>query len=619
MQSTRAFRCPFRRILLLMLLLSAFRPLYAQGTGYVEKHYSKSEHMIRMRDGVRLFTEVYVPRDDSRQYPILLKRTPYGLGTYGASRYKATLGPSEAFGREGYIFAYQDIRGKFRSEGSFEHHRPYTPDKAGPGDIDEASDAWDTIEWLLNNLCGHNGRVGMWGISYPGWLAVMAAIEPHAALKAVSPQGSPGDQWIGDDYYHNGAFRLMYAFDWTWQCAQVREQPTEREVGPFDYGTDDGYRFFLDLGPISNVNERYFHGRIPMWNELIEHWSYDGYWQAKNVLKDLNGIRIPVLNVVGWFDAEDFYGPLGIYAAIERTTPSNRNYLVAGPWDHGGWAYSSGERLGSIRFGSDTADTYRRQVELPFFNFFLKNEGNPDLPEAFVFETGANAWRSYDSWPPREAQTRRLYLQPEGGLSFRRPSAGQSRESFDSFLSDPADPVPYTTEKRTTQGHLWMVEDQRFAAARPDVLVYHSEALDREVRIAGPVIADLYVSTTGSDADWVVKLIDVCPDGFQMLLAADVLRGKFRDSPSRPRPIVPGRVTRIRFSLLDKHHTFLEGHRIMVQIHSSWFPLIDRNPQTFLPIPEAVAEDFHSATHRVYHNPLHPSSLIVPLLEHGPQ
>jgi len=602
----------------LLLLLTA-GSLSAQGDDFVKRHYSKAEYMIPMRDGVRLFTEVYTPRDTSRSYPILLKRTPYGLSTYGVDKYKSYLGPSDVFTKEGFIFVYQDIRGKFRSEGRFEHHRRYIVEKQGNQDTDEASDTYDTIEWLLKNLAGHNGRVGQWGISYSGWLTVMGMIEPHPALKASSPQASAADQYIGDDYYHNGAFRLMYAFDWTWQCAQVREEPTEKEPGPYPYGTNDGYRFFLDLGPIANVNKKCFHGAIPMWNELIEHWTYDEYWQSKNVLQDIGEIRHPVLNVVGWFDAEDYYGPLSIYATIERKNPSNSNVLVIGPWSHGGWVYRAGDKLGSVRFGSQTAVFFREKVELPFFTYHLKGKGTLDLPEALVFETGRNCWRSYDRWPPPEAKNRRLYFHRQGQLRFEAPEA--ESQPFDCFVSDPDDPVPYTSELRTLQGHLWMIEDQRFAASRSDVLVYRSEVLEQDVRVAGPIVADLYVSTTGSDADWVVKLIDVYPEnseptmrGYQMLVAADVFRGKFRRSFSDPQPLVPGEVTQIRFSLLDKHHTFLRGHRIMVQIQSSWFPLVDRNPQSCLSIPEATAGDFQRATHRLYRSPRYPSHIELPLL-----
>lgn len=615
-------------MLLWLTCLQGIQPVKAQGSDFVRQHYSKVEYLIPMRDGVRLFTEVYVPKDGSQTYPILLKRTPYGLGSYGPNLYKSCLGPSSGFTREGYIFVYQDIRGKFRSEGFFEHHRVYRAGKLQSGDIDEASDAYDTIQWLLQNIPGHNGRVGQWGISYAGWLTAMSMIEPHPALAAVSPQASPADQFIGDDYYHNGAFRLMYAFDWTWQCAQLRDGPGEEEIGAFPYGTSDGYRFFLELGPIANVNRRCFQGRIPMWNELIRHWTYDEYWQSKNVLKDLRDIRLAVLNVVGWFDAEDFYGPTGIYSTIERNDPVNLSTLVVGPWSHGGWVDGRGDRLGAIRFGSATSEFFREQVELPFFNYHLKDRGELTLPEALVFETGGNRWRSYDSWPPRGARERGLYLHEAGRLGLVPP--GEAEDSFDSFISDPADPVPYTAELRTLQGHLWMVEDQRFAAGRPDVLVYQTAPLQQELTIAGPITACLYVATTGTDADWVVKLIDVFPDealpgardpaddglaGYQMLLAADVFRSKCRGNYSRPQPLVPGQVTKIEFSLLDRHHTFREGHRIMVQVQSSWFPLIDRNPQTYLAIPEATEADFRKAIHRVYRSARYPSQVLVLLLD----
>jgi putative CocE/NonD family hydrolase len=615
----------------LFLSLTCF--VAAQGREYVKQHYWKQECLIPMRDGVRLFTEVYIPKDLSRRYPIMLKRTPYGLGTYGADSYKSSLGPSPGFTREGYIFVYQDIRGKFRSEGTFVHHRPYLSAKSGHRDTDEASDSYDSIEWLLENIPGHNGRVGQWGISYAGWLTVMSLIEPHPALQACSPQASPADQFIGDDYYHNGAFRLMYAFDWTWQCGQLREGLTETGFGPYPYGSADGYRFFLELGPIANVNNICFNRRIPMWNELLEHWIYDEYWQSRNVLKDLKNIRCPVLNVVGWFDVEDFYGPLGIYRTIETTSPGNRSILVIGPWSHGGWVVRDGSSLGAIDFGSETSTYFREQVELPFFEYYLKDTVDPQLPEALVFETGGNRWRSYDHWPPKEVATRRLYLQPGSRLAFQPPQRNQDGQ-YDSFISDPGEPVPYSAEVGVLQGHLWAVEDQRFATSRPDLLVYQTEVLEKAVTVAGPIVANLYVAASGADADWVVKVIDVYPEdqpgscsdtspdagqrsmnGYQMLLAADVFRSKFRHGFSRPEPLVPGAVTGIEFNLLDKHHTFLKGHRIMVQIQSSWFPLIDRNPQTFVAIPEALEADFQIASHRVYHSSRYPSHLVLPLLE----
>ena len=615
----------------------------AQTAEYIKSRYTKSEHMVPMRDGVKLSTAVYTPKDTSMEYPILLKRTPYGIGAYGEDEYRSLLGPSPLFAREGYIFVYQDIRGKYPSEGDFVHHRPYDPQKESLLDTDESTDAYDTIQWVLENIPGHNGRVGVWGISYDGWLACMAMIDPHPAIKAVSPQGAPADQYVGDDYYHNGAFRLMYAFDWTWRYARDADENRYTAGQSFEYGTNDGYRFFLELGSISNVNAQCFHHRIPTWNDFVKHWTYDGYWQSKNLLKDLVNVTVPVLNVVGWFDAEDFYGPLGIYQTIERT-PGNESILVVGPWKHGGWSSMNGSKLGDIAFDSRTSYYFRQYIELPFFNYHLKDNGRFELPEATVFETGANRWRDHEQWPPEDTESTALFFHPGGGLFAAKPEE-TSDGAWDSFVSDPAQPVPYTAELRTTQGHLWMVEDQRFAAQRPDVLVYQTEPLAADVTIAGPITACLYASTTGTDADWIVKLIDVFPSGappggtppsgtppageeghqstggnqtkggYQMLLAGDVIRGKFRNSLSEPEPMVPGQVAEIRFSLLDKYHTFLKGHRIMVQVQSSWFPLIDRNPQTFAAIPEAVDSDFQKATHKVYRSVGYPSHVTVRIMK----
>ena len=584
--------------------------------------------MVPMRDGVRLFTQVYSPKDVTQTYPILLMRTPYGIHPYGADRFPSVLGPSLEFTGEGYIFVYQDVRGKFQSEGEFIHHVPYKADKSVPQDVDESSDVYDTIEWLLANVSNHNGNVGQWGISYAGWQTAMGMIDAHPALKASSPQGSPADQFIGDDYFHNGAFRLMYAFGWTSRNARVRVGPTTEETKSFEFPTPDGYRFFLELGPVGNVNKELFDGKVPTWNEFVRHGVYDTYWQSKNVLKDVGKVGHPVLNVAGWFDAEDYYGPLGIYYAIEKANPTNENFFAAGPWMHGGWARMDGDGLGDIRFGAKTGEYFRRHIELPFFNYYLKGKGDWSKAEAIVFETGANVWRRYDAWPPDGAEERSLYLQPNGGLSFAPPTESGGR-AHDAFVSDPSKPVPYTAEVRNQQGHLWTIEDQRFAASRPDVLVYETEPLTEDVTIAGPIVASLQVSSTGTDADWVVKLIDVYPPDapdpepnprgvrmghYQMMLAGDVFRSKFRDSYEHPVPLVPGEVTKIEFDLLDKHHTFLAGHRIMVQIQSSWFPLIDRNPQKFVNIFEAEDSDFQKATHRVYRTKERPSHIKLRVL-----
>lgn len=612
-------------VVLLTLLLCGPHSLRAQDTKSLRELYVKNEYMIPMRDGKKLYTQVYSPKDQSERYPFLMTRTPYSVGFYGAEAFRPSLGPSREFEEEKYIFVYQDVRGKFLSEGKFFHHPPFIVNKKGPQDVDESSDAYDTIDWLIKNHPNHNGKVGIWGISAAGYTAAKAMIEAHPALAAASPQAAPGEQFIGDDYHHYGAFRLMYAFSWTSSNARIRSGPTEERPPRFDYGTPDGYQFFLDLGPISNVNKLYFKGQVPTWTEFVDHPNYDKYWQGKNVMKDMKNIRFPVLNVIGWFDAEDYYGPWGIYRAIETMNPQNQNHVVVGPWSHGGWARSGGESLGYAQFGSKTSEYFRQEIQLPFFNAYLKGKGSASLPKVKVFETGKNQWHSFDTWPPKNTKEQDIYLGDNGTLSFTPPAG----EGSDSFVSDPDHPVPYTSEIRTSQGSLWIVEDQRFASRRPDVLVYKSPPLKEDVTIAGPIIAVLHVSTTGTDADWVVKLIDVFPGdapdpepnpenvrmgGYQLQLAAEVFRSKYRKSFSQPEPLKPGEVTKIEFNLLDKFHTFLKGHRIMIQIQSTWFPLIDRNPQNFVNIFEAKEEDFQKATHTVYRSRQFPTHLRLQVM-----
>ena len=529
----------------------------AAETGFdLKAHYAKSEHMVPMRDGVHLMTIVYSPKKQDQDYPILLFRTPYSIGPYGPDEYRSTLGPSAQFAKEGYIFAYQDVRGQFQSEGQFEVMKPVYSMLGGLGGTDESTDTYDTIAWLLGHIPNHNGKAGQWGISYPGWQTVMGMINAHPALKASSPQASPADMFIGDDFHHNGAFRFMYTFHWLAFNAAARSGPSGKRSEPvFGYGTPDGYQFFLDVGPVANVNRLFFQGRVPTWNQYMEHGVYDEYWALQNVLRYLQNIQHPILNVAGWFDAEDFFGPMSIYQTMERETPGNQSTLVVGPWRHGGWGADGGDSLGDIRFGSKTSEYYQANVEYPFFQHHLKGGPAPKLPEALVFETGANQWKSYDRWPPREASVQNLYLRESGKLSFSPPPAVASEGGFDEFVSDPAKPVPFSAEIRTTQGHNWMVEDQRFAARRPDVLVYQTEPLAKDVLIAGPIIASLQVSTSGSDADWVVKLIDIYPPdapddspqgktvkmgGYQMLLAGEVFRSKFRNGFDRSEPMAPG-------------------------------------------------------------------------------
>jgi len=590
---------------------------------WVEANYDKSAHMVPMRDGVELYTVVYAPVDAPGPLPVLLYRTPYSIAPYEPDAFPNPLGPTAEFDRAGYIFVYQDVRGKFRSEGAFEVIRPLAPEPKSQADVDESTDNYDTIEWILANVEGHNGRVGQWGISYSGWQTLMGMVDAHPALVASSPQASPSDMFIGDDWHHNGAFRIMYAFSWLAGNARRRDAPTEEREGPFDYGTPSGYEFFLDAGAASNIDDLYFHGDVPAWRDFMEHGTYDEYWQRQNALQHLDGIDHAVLNVAGWFDTEDFYGPMSIYRTIEARNPGTENTLAVGPWLHGGWRRMLGDHLGCIAFGDSTSVSFQEDVQLPFFEHHLRDAPGWDAPEAVVFETGSNEWRSYETWPPEGLDEVAMYLGEGGSLRFEPPTGSGA----DSWVSDPASPVPFSAEIRTTLGHLWKVEDQRFASSRPDVKVYVSEPLTEDLTIAGPILADVFVSTTGTDADWVVKLIDVYPGdspsspfcdvpmgGFQMHVAGEIMRGRFRNSFSNPEPMTPGAVTPIHIDLRDRYHTFLAGHRVMVQIQSSWFPAYDRNPQRFVDIYRAAPEDYRKATHTVHRSPEHPSRITLGVL-----
>ncbi len=586
----------------------------------VLKNYSKHEYMIPMRDGIKLYTQVYIPKNQNRNYPILFQREWYGVGNYG-SGYRKRLHPNDLLVKEGFIFVHQDMRGRFMSEGEFKVLRPYIADKNSSMDIDESSDAYDTVDWLLKNLKNHDSRVGICGGSYSGWAAMMAAIDPHPAVKAISQGASPADWWMGDDCHHNGAFRLMYTYSWVGYDGWPRPGGPTKEPASFPpYTTRDGYQFFLELGPLSNINEKYFHGENPTWNEYMEHGDYDEYWKERNILKHLTNIHVPVLNIAGWFDAEDYRGPLEIYKTIENENPGIWNSIVIGPWRHGGW-HRSDESLGDIHFGSKTGIHFMKEIEFPFFMHYLKNTDDYSVPEAYMFQTGVNKWRNFDIWPPREAREKQLFLHSNGTLSFS-PGKNNEDKEFNEFISDPDKPVPWSTLIQTQQGHVWMAADQRFASERQDVLVYQSDILEEDITIAGPVIANLSVSTSGTDADWIVKLIDVYPgdaeeplSDYQMLLAGEVFRSKYRNSYETPEPMVPEEITRIEFDMLDKFHTFKKGHRIMVQVQSSWFPVIDRNPQTFVNIYKAKEEDFQTAIHRVHCTNENPSFIRLFILE----
>jgi uncharacterized protein len=589
---------------------------------WMAEHYTKYEHLIPMRDGIRLFTRVYVPKDDSQSWPILLTRTPYALKPYGDDNYTDPGGSFASFARDKFILVTQDVRGRYGSEGQYEHVRPFNPHK-GPKEIDESTDAFDTIEWLVNNVPGNNGKVGMFGISYPGFYTSMGMIDSHPALKAASPQAPISDWFIGDDLHHNGAWFLSQNFGFFYQFAQHPDDPLHDPTKGFTFRTPDGYDFFLRMGSLGN-SDKLMKGESAAWTEFLRHSTYDAFWQARNIRPHLKNIHCAVMTVGGWFDAEDLFGALETYRWTERQNPGITNVLVMGPWSHGAWGRGIGDKLGDIDFHSKTAEYYREKIELPFFRHFLKADTNLALAEARVFETGVDAWRRYDAWPPKTATPRRLYLRAGGSLGFEAPT--DPAGTYDEFLSDPAKPVPFTIQSTTDYPRSYMLEDQRFAAERPDVLVYQTAPLDEDLRIAGPVSASLQVSTTGSDSDWVVKLVDVyawdAPDpnpnpaqvrmgGFQQLVRGDVFRGKFRESFEKPVAFQPGKPTPIQFTMADVAHTFRRGHRVMVQIQCSWFPLVDRNPQTFVDISTAKPEDFHKATQRVYRGADGPSSISI--------
>jgi uncharacterized protein len=609
---------------LTLVILVATAPARAQDPpkeDYVRAHYTKYEYRIPMRDGKRLFTSIYAPKDMSRTYPFLIDRTPYNVAPYGDD-FKKTLGPSDEFEKAGYIFVYQDVRGRYMSEGDFIEMRPHIDIKKSPQDVDDSSDLYDTIEFLLKHVPNNNGKAGIWGISYPGFYTSASMIDSHPALKAASPQAPMTDLFFSDDAYHGGAFMLSASFGfYTFFKPFAQPAPPPKNPEHFDFGTPDSYDFYLRAGVLANLDKLYLKGSNPLFTDQVVHSTYDDFWQARDLSRHMKNIKCAVLTVGGWFDAEDLSGPFKTFHAVEKNNPGIHNMLVIGPWVHGGWARTPGDGLGDVRFGSKTSEFFRTEIQFPFFEYFLKGKGNPSLPKAYVFETGTNAWRKYDAWPPANAQARTLYFHEGGKLSFTPPS---EKEGFDEYLSDPAHPVPFVSYTTDTVPQRYMVDDQRFAAERPDVLVYQTEPLEEDVTFAGPVSPKLTVSSSGTDSDFVVKLIDVYPadypdpvaanegkrvlsappirmGAYQQLLRGEPMRAKFRNSWEKPEPLTPGRATLLNFTMPDVNHTFRRGHRIMVQIQSSWFPLTDRNPQTFVDIPNAKPEDFKKATERVFH------------------
>ena len=616
-------------ILLLPVLSLA---LSAQGLEYVKEHYTKREVMVPMRDGTALFTSIYAPRDASKTYPFIMQRTPYSVAPYGEDKFKADLGPTALFGTEGFIFVFQDVRGRFMSEGAFNNMTPHLEKKTSPSDIDESTDTYDTIEWLLKNVPGNNGRVGQWGISYPGFYTAAGMIGAHPALRASSPQAPVTDWFTGDDFHRNGALWLPHGFNFMATFGLPRPKPTTEWGKRFEHGTPDGYDFFLNkMGALSNADPRFLHGQVAFWNDMMAHPDFDAFWQARNLRPHLKDIRPAVLTVGGWFDAENLFGALQVHEYVQKQSPATTNFLVMGPWVHGGWNRTPGDKLGDVKFGAKTSEYFQKEVEFPFFMHYLKDAPSPRLSAATVFETGRNVWHHMDQWPPKKLSAAKVYFQPAGSLGFAAPKPGKP---FDEYISDPARPVPFWPGIDTGMVKEYMVADQRFVSTRPDVLVFETPVLDKDLTVAGPIQVHLRVSMSGTDADFVVKVIDVWPNdykdpdeklpprakysplgGMEQMVRGEVMRGKFRHSLAKPEPFEPNVPTPVDYQLNDIFHTFQKGHRLMVQVHSTWFPLMDRNPQVFMDINKAKDSDFKKATIRLYHSPAQASHLVLPVLE----
>ena len=625
----------------IFLVICLDAPLAAQDAtqdaARVKERYTKYEYHIPMRDGARLYAAVYVPKDTSQKYPFMLTRTPYSIAPYGVDHYRTSLGPSEHFEKEGFIFVYEDARGRYMSEREFLQVRPYHPNKKSNNDIDESTDTYDTIEWLLANIPNNNGRVGMVGISQPGFHVAASLMDAHPALKAASPQAPTADYYMGDDVYHNGAFMLGANFGFYGFFTPRKGEPSApKQRLDFDFGTPDAYEFFLKMGPLADASRKYFNGEAAYWQEIVDHPNYDEFWRSRSLWRFMNNVTPAVLNVGGWFDAEDPMGPLHIYRAVEKNNPNTTDLLVMGPWCHGCWSRGDGDRLGNLNFNVKTAAFFREQIQFPFFMKYLKDKP-ADMPEAWMFLTGLDEWRKLDAWPPKGLQPKTLFFHAAGRLSADAPTDNR-REAFDEYISDPNKPVPYVGYVADGMTRDYMTEDQRFAASRTDVLVYETEPLEDDLTIAGPIKVNLQVSTTGTDSDFVVKLIDVYPGnypqppapetrpgvsaqpapanavkmgGYQQLVRGEPYRAKFRNSFEHPEAMIPGKPAAISYELPDVYHTFRKGHKIMVQVQSSWFPLVDRNPQKFMDIPKATAADFQKATQRVYRSRTLSSSVTL--------
>lgn len=599
----------------------------AQDSTYIRENYQKMEFMVQMRDGIKLFTQVYAPKDQSKKYPILMQRTPYTCSPYGTDKYKKRIGPNPFMLRNNYIVVYQDVRGRWASEGKFVEMTPHLGTKKEKTDIDESTDTYDTIDWLIKNITNNNGKVGQWGISYPGFFTSAGAVSEHPALKASSPQAPMADLWR-DDAFHNGAFMIAANFGF-YNFFQEQTKPTiTRPPAYFQNNNPDGYDFYLnEVKTTKNSEDGFYKGRNVYYHENFEHPDYDEHWKKRNILPHLKGIKHAVMVVGGWYDEQDLFGTFNTYKAIEKQNPNIKNIFVVGPWVHGGWAGSSGQMLADVDFGSKVSPYYQENIEAKFFNHYLIDDSKPlDLPEATLFETGTNKWRSFDTYPAKGTKEKNLYFHANGKLSFTAPT---NEKSFSDYVSDPNRPVPFSSKINDGFSADYMVEDQRFAYARPDVLSFSTDVLENDITLSGEIKAMLKVATSGTDADWVVKVIDVYPadaqehpkrpeviyGNYQQLVRSEIFRGKYRDNISKPKPFVPNQVTSVNVELQDILHTFKKGHKIMVQIQSSCFPFADRNPQKFMDIFKAEEKDYQKATQKVFHQKSAASFLKVGILE----
>ncbi len=599
----------------------------AQDSAYIRENYQKMEFMVQMRDGIKLFTQVYAPKDQSKKYPILMQRTPYTCSPYGTDKYKKRIGPNPFMLRSNYIVVYQDVRGRWASEGKFVEMTPHLDTKKAKTDIDESTDTYDTIDWLIKNINNNNGKVGQWGISYPGFFTSAGAVSEHPALKASSPQAPMADLWR-DDAFHNGAFMIAANFGF-YNFFQEQTKPTiTRPPAYFENNNPDGYDFYLnELKTTKNSEDGFYKGRNVYYHDNFDHPSYDEHWKKRNILPHLKGIKHAVMVVGGWYDEQDLYGTFNTYKAIEKQNPNIKNIFVVGPWVHGGWAGSSGQMLADVDFGSKVSPYYQENIEAKFFHHYLIDDSKPlDLPEATLFETGTNKWRSFDTYPAKGTQEKNLYFHSNGKLSFTAPT---NEKSFSDYVSDPNRPVPFSSKINDGFSADYMVEDQRFAYTRPDVLSFSTDVLEKDLTLSGEIKAMLKVATSGTDADWVVKVIDVYPadapehpkrpevvyGNYQQLVRSEIFRGKYRDDISKPKPFVPNQVTNVNVELQDVLHTFKKGHKMMVQIQSSCFPFADRNPQKFMDIFKAEEKDYQKATQKVYHQKSAASYLKVGILE----